>query len=802
MMIEVKNKQIQIDGKAVLIMSGEIHYFRLPIEEWDDRINKLIDAGCNTVATYVPWLCHEEIEGMIDFDGRTRPELNLVRFIDMCNEKGLYFLLRPGPFIMAEMKNEGIPYWVIKKHLEIVPTTWDGKTTTNQIDYLAPNFLKEVEKWYDAIMTIVKPRLYDNGGNIIGIQLDNEIGMLSWVNNSPDLTDNVLIDFSYWLNNHYDHVTLNERYPFQFNKLENYKMKIISPEEDYASRLLKDLGYYMRNRFSRYVHILRNFAEKKGVSGIPFLINIHGTSAGRGLNFPIGISQLYETYQDEGYMSGSDIYFGDLTIQNFQDLYLINSFMDAMHSKHQPLSSLEFNCGDGNFGDNLGSRYDISANDFKARMCIAQGNKMINYYLMTGGYNYQLKIKPNDGNDRIASTGERHGFAAPINPEGDLSYTFSRMKRSIHTIMANKEKLATMVEEKDNVAFGFIPDYFMTESYYPKSQAMKEIVNNIESNRTGSGWEVISKVMLLSTYRFGAIDIQNKEIDETKIKVLIIPSARYMSASIQQKLVNFISHGGGILFSGELPIYDMEGEPCTILATALDVKVLDTLINTQHFFMSVVPFDYAYGRPEIRSHYAQQFDTHTATPIYRIYHNNAICGFEANLNKGKAIVFGFSLSADFKLINSSLERLGAKRGISHQYPYHGLFITTTTNIENEKFVHILNLDGFDKELQIFENNQALFSGIKLLIQSKDGLMLPINVTYNAIRIIFSTAEIINVTHANIEFRLTQIKDIISIETDREVLLSSDYSFIKNDKHYLFTSCKHAKVDNQLIIFFN
>jgi beta-galactosidase len=801
-MIELKNKQFIIDGKPVLIMCGEIHYYRLPIEEWEDRLNKLIESGCNAVATYVPWICHEETEGLIDLEGKTRPELNLVKFIDMCKDKGLYFFLRPGPFIMAEMKNEGIPYWVAKKHPEIVPTTWDALVTPNPtLDYLAPNFLKEVDKWYEAIMSITKPRLYDQGGNIIAIQLDNEIGMLTWVSNSPDLTDHVLVDFADWIKNKYDHETLKNRYPFSIDDLTNYKKAILSPSESYAANLLKDYGYYSRNRFARYVKELRHMAEKYGVKDIPFVINIHGTGGGRGLSFPIGISQLYETYQDEGYMSGSDIYFGDLTIQNFQDLYLINGFMDAVHNEHQPLSSVEFNCGDGNFGDNLGSRYDISASDFKARMCIAQGNRLINYYLMTGGYNYRLTNKPNDGNDRIAITGERHGFAAPINPEGDLSYTFPRMARSIKTIMANSEKLASMNEEHDNVAFGFIPDYFMTESYYPSSVVMKDLIKNLQQHRAGLAWETISKVMLLNNYRFTAVDIQNKEIDVNKTKVIVLASARYMSQAIQQKLVDFLNMGGSLLLAGELPIYDMETHPCTILADALGVTVKETLYNRHRFFMSVLPDNWAKGRAERRSHYAQTFESDSATPIYRVYHNNAVCGFEANLNKGKAIVFACELGGDLSLIKQTLERLGATKGISHNQKFHGLFITTQVNKDNERFIHILNLDGFDKEAQITLNNKVLFDGRTLLIQSKEGVMLPLNVTYNGVKINYSTAEVYQVNEHSIEFRLTQVSDVISIETDKEIELSLDYNLTKQNNKYFITSNKHSKVDNQLIAKF-
>ena len=91
-------------------MSGEIHYFRVPRLEWHERTSKLRAAGCNAVASYIPWLCHEPVEGQVDLDGTTRPELDLGAFIDLCRAHDLYFVARPGPFVMAEMKNEGLPY--------------------------------------------------------------------------------------------------------------------------------------------------------------------------------------------------------------------------------------------------------------------------------------------------------------------------------------------------------------------------------------------------------------------------------------------------------------------------------------------------------------------------------------------------------------------------------------------------------------------------------------------------------------------------------------------------------------------
>ncbi|WP_078379054.1 beta-galactosidase [Sutcliffiella halmapala] len=802
-MIEIKNKQIVIDGKPMLIMCGEIHYYRLERKDWQDRIDKLKDAGCNAVATYVPWLCHEPIEGQIDLDGHTRPELDLGGFIDLCEENGLYFFVRPGPFIMAEMKNEGIPYWVYEKHPEIIPVGWDGNdATTPTIDYLAPGFLAETKKWYQAIMGVVAPRLHTNKGNIIGVQLDNEIGMLSWVSNCPDLTENVIEDFAGWLVEKYDSSTLATRYPFDLTDPEVRVASFRSPSEEYAAELLRDLGHYMRNRFARYVAVLRDYAEEYGVKDIPFIVNIHGTGGGRGLTYPIGISQLYESYtQDEGYLSGSDIYFGDLDVATFQDLYLINGFMDAVHNPDQPLTSVEFNCGDGNFGETYGGRYDVSAADFKTRMCVAQGNRLINYYLFTGGYNYHIDEARGDGNGRIASTGERHGFAAPVNPEGKLNYTFPRMARSIKTMMAVSDKLASMDEERDAVSFAFIPDYYMTEYRYPSSTKMKEIIDNITMHRGAGAWEIMARAILLASYRFGSVDIQNKELDPKTTPSIIIPSARYMDRGVQKKLVTYLQNGGGILLYGEVPTFDMEGKPFQALADALNVTPGEVKFNKHGHHMSLTADGWAAPRPEIRTYFTQSFEIgENVDAIMRVTETEDVCGFDVKVGKGRAIVLATAYRCDLELFQKALENLGAKPGLTHDCEYHGIF-STSVSAGDERFIHLLNLDGFDKDIHLSHNGAALLEGRRLTLQSKDGVMLPVNVTYHEVKIVYSTAEIMQVAKDAFEFRLTQNADTISLETERNVLESDDYVLEKHGVKTIVTSKKHAKVDDKLVVRF-
>ena len=267
-MIEARDRMLLIDGEPALVVAGEIHYFRLRRDEWQDRLDHLRSIGANCVASYIPWILHEQPDGSFDFTGRTREQLDLAGFIHLCHANGLRFIARIGPFIMAEMKNEGLPYRLYTEHPEIVPVGWDGAPAPSRtVDYLAPAFLGETRRWYDALLPVVAPRLHGSGGPVIAVQLDNEVGMLSWVTNAPDLTDGVIADFAGWLARTYPNAELHDRYPFDLDDPVRRATAIRTPDDGYAPALSRDLGRFMRDRYARYIATLRGFAEDDGDRG-------------------------------------------------------------------------------------------------------------------------------------------------------------------------------------------------------------------------------------------------------------------------------------------------------------------------------------------------------------------------------------------------------------------------------------------------------------------------------------------------------------------------------------------------------
>ena len=211
------------------------------------------------MASYIPWVVHELADGTVDLTGRTRPELDLGAFIDLAAARGLRFLARPGPFTMGELRGEGVPPRLVQQHPEIRPIGWGGRPApTADLDYLAPAFLAETRDWYHNVGAVLAPRMAAAGGPVIAVQLDNEIGMLAWVSNTPALTEHAVANFAEYVKARF--AQPDQRYP----GVTDWTTAVRSPTVEFAAALRVDLAWFMRHRFARYVAALREFATDSG----------------------------------------------------------------------------------------------------------------------------------------------------------------------------------------------------------------------------------------------------------------------------------------------------------------------------------------------------------------------------------------------------------------------------------------------------------------------------------------------------------------------------------------------------------
>jgi beta-galactosidase len=736
--VRYERKKILVDGRPELLLSGEVHYFRLRRDEWQDRLDKAKQAGLNTIATYIPWLWHELPDGTVDVDGHTRPERDLGAFLDLCHENGFHVIARPGPFVMAELKNEGLPFRLYTEHPEIVPVGWDGTPApTRTVDYLAPAYLDEVRHWYRHVVPVIATRLRTRGGPVVAVQLDNEVGMLAWVSNSPDLTDHLLEDLNSWLATQ----RRARHYPGPVTR---------SVKDEHAARLMRDLGTFMRDRFARYFGELRSYAEEFGIAGVPFVVNIHGTDGGMAETFPIGISQLMASYSGvPGMLSGTDLYLGELTVTNGADLYLVNAFCEAVHDADQPLTSMEFEAGTGDYGCDLSRQYDPSAVDLKTRLCLAQGNKLLNYYLFAGGVNPPLDVAAGDGNDRIAFTGQRHGFAAPVDPEGRLNPVYGPTTQVLRTANALAPALATMREEHDDVAIGFVPDHYLTEYHYPGSESVQEVLDDLVRTRGAGPRGILARAMLLGGFRFGAVDLQT---GPPSAPVLALAGTTHLPAAVQATLVEYLRGGGRLLLAGRVPARDMTGEPCTVLRDALGLAPHGSVRSTPSFFTSVTAHGWAAPRPETRTGFAELYEPAAGDVVLRELTTGHGCGFDVPVGSGRAVVFAADYECDLDLWRAAFAELGARPALTHTAPVPGAVLLTSADEDGGRVLHALNLSGYEQELTVAEYGRPLLGGATLRLPGRRGLMLPLDLSAGGLEIAYATAEPVGTGDGAVTFR--------------------------------------------------
>jgi beta-galactosidase len=150
-----------LDGKPFKVLSGELHYARIPREYWHARLRMAKAMGLNTIATYVFWNVHEPQPGRYDFSG----QYDLTAFIRAAQQEGLYVILRSGPYACAEWDLGGLPAWLLAD-----PRSAQAIRTND------PAFMVPAERWISRLAQEVVPLQIGRGGPILMTQMENEYG--------------------------------------------------------------------------------------------------------------------------------------------------------------------------------------------------------------------------------------------------------------------------------------------------------------------------------------------------------------------------------------------------------------------------------------------------------------------------------------------------------------------------------------------------------------------------------------------------------------------------------------------------
>jgi hypothetical protein len=151
------DRSYSLDGNRIWLVSGAIHYYRVPEALWSDRLLKAKRCGLNCVSTHVAWNFHELREGQWDFAG----DQDIAKFVKLAGEMGLYVILKPGPYVGGELDGGGLPGWL---------------GTKSGMAYRANNasFIHYFDKYFRHVLARLADLQVTRGGNIVLIQNECE----------------------------------------------------------------------------------------------------------------------------------------------------------------------------------------------------------------------------------------------------------------------------------------------------------------------------------------------------------------------------------------------------------------------------------------------------------------------------------------------------------------------------------------------------------------------------------------------------------------------------------------------------
>jgi beta-galactosidase len=702
--------QFWLDGKPLFLHAGEFHYFRTPSAEWPQRLNLLKNAGFNAVTSYIPWLWHQPEPGVSDLDGSTHPLRDLAGFIDLAAKMGFLFIARPGPYIMAETINEGIPPWVFTQYPQIAVRSFDGRVH-NLASYLHPDFLQTVKGWYRAVFAVLAPRQVTRSGNIVLVHLDNEMGMPHWLRNAVDVNPDTLRRFADYLQEAHG---------------ERPDERVLLEQLPHSGSLLEDYRRFYRTYLRDYTRWLWDEARANGLE-VPPIVNIHGFANG-GKTFPIGLSQLALAMAIPGMLSATDVYPLHIGEGNIHELLLVNALTKALQNPEQPLFSLEFQAG----GNQDHSGAQTSFYDLHSRLSISCGMRAINHYLFCDGEN-----------DALLSPVKRHNWGHPVRQDGSLRPHYGRYPKLSRVLAAYGDAL-TLARPQTVTTIGVQLDDFMTEL---NNTATEGATQHLTHQREVILFDFIARGLTLTHRPFEALELSRATLDPDETPTLWVMMEQQCDAPVQAKLLAYVQAGGNLVLVGRLCLADRCHRLCTLLRDALEVT---SLSSPEPCARSLI---HAFGHRDVPAAFIERYAGDLGE-VFATTEDGSAVGFIKTLGRGRVLVLGAAplerTLAERDILKQMAERVGCPPAFE---------LTEWADVRLSKgdggsFLFVANYLDDPVATTIAQARTPLFGGHPVSLPARRGVILPLEWSVApGVHVHYLTAEVTAVADAGARLTL-------------------------------------------------
>jgi len=551
----------RLNGKKFFLLSGEVHYFRIPRRLWKAHLEKLKEARFSSVSTYVPWDWHEVREGEFDFTGKTHPQRDLVGFLKLAHSLGLFLIVKPGPFILAEYARHGLPEWLLKNYPQILTKRLDGKPSViGQVTLLDDIFLKKVFHWYDKVMPIVSTYQISKGGPIIMMQVCNEVGVLSWLANEPDYADTPMAYYRKFLKEKYRTIeNFNDVYKKDYSDFCEAAPPLtpsLDTPEDYALDLNwhKFWGWY----WGIYIKKLKEKIESYKIN-LQFFHNLPGWIYGRANEFPMNVS----SYDGIAAMCPEVVLAVDhipenVTYRNFYDEAICNQVALAVQKRKQPLYVAEMQSGT--------REHNVVVYSHELELfylgSLFHDTSGMNLYMFSQGKNPQKR----------GVFGPIFYWQAPLSWQGKET-EFYGVAHRFGNFVSKYSSLIMRAKRRPQICALYYRPYFA--NWLPRKTSLAHCGLDYDAKliREKIWHDGLLKATALFSYDFDIRDLELVTAKElSNYKQVWSISLDYMDGNSQKKLLDFVKAKGNLVAMPRLPRFDLGLRKCEILREGLGIE--------------------------------------------------------------------------------------------------------------------------------------------------------------------------------------------------------------------------------------
>jgi beta-galactosidase len=537
--------------------------------------------------------------------------------------------VKPGPYILAEYDNQGLPNWLVNKANENMHAVDEhGKMISPDLmSYMSNEFLRYSFLWYDKIMPIIAEHQESNGGPIIMMQVCNEVGVFQWLSGRIDYHEKVIKLYKDFITQKYKSIeNLNKIYGADYSSFDLIEGPLGRIENKQQYCAYYDFHLFYRHFFALYLDTLIKKIKSYGID-VQLTHNVPGWIYGNASELPMLISTYEEVmHTREDITFGLDHIPEFFSFRNAHSDLACNKILEAMQS-NSPVWAAEFQCGTREH------HVKSDANDLEAFYfaSLAHGMKSFNYYMFSQGINPKGK----------GFFGKTFYYQTALSANSEKSGIYNSIKKVNRVINKEKEDLL-LSEVKSEICVGLYKPYFYTE--LTTSQMLKD--KRLDVTKLGLTYDprFVREELLFNgllrglqtlNFNYDIKDLENISVKELlNYKQLWIVTTEFMDAKTQKHLVDYVKAGGHLIIYPTIPSLDLYLNNCTTLKEGFDLQCSKSESSNKVNALGIEDLFTIFKQKSIFGSNEKEAAAKTD--------NGEICGIRKKIGKGFLTSFGFA----------------------------------------------------------------------------------------------------------------------------------------------------------------